>query len=299
MIANFFNKTNSKNNSFFIIVFLFLYVFSVSKNIVVFNWYSTPLLAVFYISIIKLKTKNKLTPKNEFTLLFLIILTGFFPQILQINSVFLVNLLLLYALNKIYSLQEPKKIAQKVFDASFWIGVSFLIEPTAIIFIVLLYLSIIMHNNLSSKTIVLPFLAFFIPLFWFFAYSFYTGQMTDFYDLFSLKSNFDFSHYQKALVLYQMSLLMVFILGGVIMKSYGVFNLITTYRVNWFLILTNFLFSFIMVVLSPFKTGNELLYLFLPISVILANGLELVKDKEITDGVLILFLISTFMVFFI
>ncbi len=299
MIANFFNKPNFANKSLLMMIFVIIYAISVNFEIVVFNWFTVFLIGFYFVFINLTRYKNRLTFSNSFTLLFLIILTGFFPKVLVTDNIFWSNLVLAFALDKIYSLQFFKNISKKVFDASFLIGISFLIEPISVVFLGFLYTAIFLHNKSDIRNVIIPFIGFFVPVFLFFTFCFWFDQTEQFTNLFFINPNFDFTPYKSLSFLYRFIFILIFTIGAVIIKTYKLISIITSFRVSWWLIVLNFILASIIVIFSSTRSGSELLYLFFPISIILTNGLEVLKNYKTTDGILILFFISLLIPFLI
>ena len=86
---------------------------------------------------------------------------------------------------------------------------------------------------------------------------------------------------------------------AIILKSPKALAILNTFRKNWILTFIHLIISLLIVLLINTKTGSELLYIFFPVSIILANGLELFEKKWFADVILLLFLICSIVINFI
>ncbi|WP_237277363.1 DUF6427 family protein [Tenacibaculum ovolyticum] len=300
MLANFFGK--SKPVNFIVLFALFLVYFSLSlffkelslNTLKELLWFIV-LFAVFNFII----AKNKLTLDNSFAFLFFIILLGFFPNTININNTFYASLTVLLFLRKVYSLQSPKKTFHKLFDGGLWLGVSFLIEPYTVILAILLYISIYLHQHLTYQTILIPIIGFGSVVFLFFTYCFWYENTALFYALFNWNFSYDIYLYLNTNYLFPIVFIGVFALFTIFLKTPKVLAVLNTFRKNWILIVIQLIISSSIILLTNNKTGSELLFIFFPTSIVLANGLEFFQKKWFADIVLIVFLICSVVINFI
>lgn len=295
MLANFFSK--SKPVNFVILFLLFVVYFSISlflKDISLLNAVKKAIIFMLTFSVYNfILLKNELAKDNSFAFLFYVILVGFYINYIQINSVFYNNLLSLFLFRKVYSLQSSKKIYQKLFDGGLWSGVLFIIEPHTVIFILLLYVAIYLYNHLTYRTLIIPIFGFIVPVFIFYTYNFVLNQTDFFFSLFSWEISLDFSPYNSGNFLFSSITIGIFTLISILIKSPQTFAILDKSRQNWILILTHLFLSLLVFIQNSERTGIEFLYLLFPISVILANGIELVKKKWLADIIILLFLVAS------
>ena len=295
MLANFFSK--SKPVNFVILFLLFVVYFSISlflKDISILNAVKKAIIFMLIFSVYNfILLKNELAKDNSFAFLFYVILVGFYINYIQINSVFYNNLLSLFLFRKVYSLQSSKKIYQKLFDGGLWSGVLFIIEPHTVIFILLLYVAIYLYNHLTYRTLIIPIFGFIVPVFIFYTYNFVLNQTDFFFSLFSWEISLDFSPYNSGNFLFSSITIGIFTLISILIKSPQTFAILDKSRQNWILILTHLFLSLLVFIQNSERTGIEFLYLLFPISVILANGIELVKKKWLADIIILLFLVAS------
>jgi hypothetical protein len=105
--------------------------------------------------------KNGLSKDSSYTILFYFLFLLFFPSALANTNLILSNFFILLALRRLISLQSLKASREKIFDASLWIFVASLFHFWSIIYLVLVFISIIFHVARDYRNWVLPFIAFF------------------------------------------------------------------------------------------------------------------------------------------
>ncbi len=301
MLANFLNKTKPIN--FIGLFFLFFICFTIGLFSAVFNDSFTldKVLKSIFLLVLFLNvfffyhfiiSKNNLTFDNcyayfIFTLLTICIL----PELTNYKSLILAVIYLLF-LRKTYSLRSAKNIIQKLFDSGLWLGVLFILEPFSILFLILIFTGTYLHQKTTVYTIFTPIIGFITPIFLYFTYFFWIDKTQEFTQLFSFNPNFDFQTYEAPK--YFWFILNVFIVSffSMIFKSIKIIGISNTFRSSWLLLIINLLIVIIFLLLIPVKNGSELMYLLFPVSVIIANGIELIKKKIIKNLVLYIFLIG-------
>lgn len=308
MLANFFNK--SKPINFIVIVAVFLVYFFID----VFNGYTsnitfgnyaleklkTLLLFITYFSIyIFILLKNELTFDNSYAFLFLVILTSVFPNSLSINNVFYTNLILLLFYRKLYSLQSSKNTFKKIYDAGFWLGTLFLVEPFTLVFGLLLYGAIYLYQRTSVQTLLIPFIGFFTPLFLYFTYCFWHNKTDLFTKLFYWTTSYDFSIYHTSKFIFSTLSMGFLTLISIVFKTPKALSVINSFKSTWKLILLHIAITILLFIVINERTSNEFLFLFFPVTIILTNGIELIHKKWVVDIVLILCFISSLVVNFV
>ncbi|MGG8496050.1 DUF6427 family protein [Tenacibaculum sp. TC6] len=301
MLANFFSK--SKPVNFIVLFLLFLTYFGVTlfvNNISFFSAGKEVFLFIVVFSIYNfIIVKNEVTFDNSFAFLFYVLLIGFFIKNIDINTIFYANLTTLLFFRKVYSLQSGKNIFHKLFDGGMWLGISFMVEPYTLVFGFLLYISIFLHNRLSYQTLIIPLLGFFVPVFLYYTYCFWYDSAETFWQLFSWKITLDFTLYSTPYYLFSIFFIGLFTFLAVVIKTPKALAVLNRFRKNWILILFHLFFSGVVFFLVPEKSGEAFLFLLFPISVILANGLELYQKKWFADIFILLFIIASMIEFFL
>jgi hypothetical protein len=182
------------------------------------------------------------------------------------------------------SLLTPK---EKIFDASLWIFIAALFHFWSILFIFIVFVSIIFHVSGDYRNWVLPFIAFFTVgiLFIFFSLLIdkewlevvwnQTGTDFRFYYLEKSASN-------AALVLYAL-FSVVFLISMIFTMSKRPIIMLASFKKVIFI----FLISVLIYIISPEKSNALLLFGLMPASILATGFIEINKDsvlKEIVSG---------------
>lgn len=306
MITSVFKKSTPINYSLLVILVLltfFLYQFQDSKwtNSLALIGEKAGLLLItlasFFLSNFIVK-KNGLTKDSGYTILFFFVLMLFFPSIWNNNNLILSNFFILLAMRRLVSLQTLKAPKEKIFDASLWIFAASLFHFWAVLFILLVYISIIFHVSRDYRNWLLPFVAFFTMavLFIFYALlfdksaiSFYLEKMTINLELDYFKNN------------YQNLALSIYAVFAVFFVFYSVFTLTSkplNLQASYKKILFAFLIGIVIFSISPNKNNDVLVFTFLPLATMATNNVEYSQSKLNQEIILFLSLIGGVFCFF-
>jgi hypothetical protein len=306
MLANFLNKSNPINFiglvTFFAICFLTLNFIDFFNNPLNANdsiQKIVVLLVFMFIFFIYnfITSKNNLTFDNSFGFYFFTILMGCFSSIATYKILFFTIIYLLF-LRKIYSLQSSKRVLKKLFDAGFWLGILCVFEPKFMLLFLLIYLSAYWHQKITIHTFSVPIIGFLIPLFCCFSYLFWQGNQQVLTSMFMKGFIFKMTFFtDKKEQIFMMGLLLITFLAAFI-KSRKALLINNTFKKSWSLLLLNFLIVLGLFLFENESKNKELLFLFFPISLILANGIELIQKKIVINIFLYLFLIGCIGVLF-
>ncbi|HQE34556.1 hypothetical protein C3L50_08905 [Flavobacterium alvei] len=169
MITSVFKKSTPINLILVVIlmlVFFFIYQFqdlSWTKSVVsilkTFGLFLVLLASVFITNFIA--KRNGLSKDSGYTLFFYFLFLLFFPSVWNNTNLIASNFFILLALRRLISLQSLKATKEKIFDASLWIFVASLFHFWSILYIILVFISVIFHVARDYRNWVLPFIAFF------------------------------------------------------------------------------------------------------------------------------------------
>lgn len=169
MITSLFKKSSPINHSLIFLMLAFFFgwyqfnqvgietttEFFVKKTVIISAIAASMIVANFIIK------KNGLSKDNAFTFLFYTLLMLFFPPMLNNLDLIISNFFIILALRRLISLQSQKSPKEKIFDASLWIFVASVFHFWSILFIILVFISILFHTARDYRTWFLPFIAFF------------------------------------------------------------------------------------------------------------------------------------------
>ncbi len=242
--------------------------------------------------------KNGLTKDSSYSILFFLLFFLFFPSLFSDVKLMLSNFFILLALRRQVSLQTLKMPKEKIFDASLWIFIASLFHFWSILFILLVYVSIIFHVSRDYRNWLLPFFAFFtIGTIFVFCSLLFNKELLDYYltntetnyqiDYFSNNNqNIIFSTYVTYSVFYVFS--MFLLLGNRPM------NLQASYKK----VIFAFFVGIAVFLISQNKKSEMLVYTFFPLSVMATNIVEQSKDKVKQEIILFIAIITSFICFF-
>jgi hypothetical protein len=307
MLANFFGKSNPANFIIIFLIFLVIYFATLFSNYSIdtfdldFILYQFSMLGLFVLVFFFFNfilSKNKLTLYNSYGFLLFVILFAFFPQTMFSRQEVILNLVLLIFLRRVYSLRSNKFVYKKILDCGFWLGILFLLEPTSVIFGILIFVSIGLFQKLKARTILILLVGFIIPVFSYFTYCFWYDKTDEFANLFLWYSDFDFHLYIKRPLLFSFLFLGLLTLISIFLKTPKVFLISGSYRKYWILIIFNLIIAIAVVLIQKTHTGIEAMLLFFPVSIIITNWVEGIKKPMLKNIFLALF-IGAPIVFFI
>jgi hypothetical protein len=307
MISSIFGKTKPFN---YVILLTFLFVF---YGVAVFLLFSIPyqqdilfeqifslaalLFLIFLINFVV--KRNKITETNSFAILFFTLLIVLFPEVLLDNNGILCTFFLLLAIRKLLSIKSLKKIKLKIFDASIWIVVSSLFYDWALLYMLLVFITIYLYQPKNIRNWLIPFIGFLTVAF--VSYGVLTLlNKQDFivnHYVFSINITSDFILEWKnslKLLLYILASLILFILTFLKLSKSG------QVRINTMRLIAIFFFmGLIITLLESFNEVTPILITFFPTSVFLTIYIENMKRSKLKEAVLILTVIIPFIVLFI
>jgi hypothetical protein len=234
------------------------------------------LLSFFLLNFISLK--NALTQNDNYAILLFLVFIMLFPSVLNNLKIVLSNVFLLLALRRLISLKTLNSSKEKIFDASFWIFISAIFHFWSILYIILVFISIIFHSGKEYKNWLLPFISFLCVWVLYIATSL---LMFDNYSInkavFHVSFNFfDFKNvYQNMALALFVSIAVLFFASQTIDYQNKPLNMQSSYKQVYFA----FLLAVGIYVFSTNKSNDLLIYTFAPLSILGANMFEKMKNS--------------------
>ena len=306
MITSVFRKSTPLNFSLvviFMLVFFSIYQFQdlswlnsslllLKKGIL----FCTILASVFITNfIIK---KNGLSKDSSYTILFYWLFMLFFPSVLDNLNLLLSNFFVLLALRRLISLQSLKASKEKIFDASLWIFLAALFHFWSIIFIFLVFISIIFHVSRDYRNWILPFIAFFIAgiLFLLFATVFKLDVIAYVIDSVQINLNIDYftNNYQNGALSIYATIALFFLVSLFITLSNRPQILHTSFKK----IIAFFFIGAIVFVVSANKSNDLLLFTVAPLAMMATSHIEIPQEKLKQEIVLVVLIGCSLFAFF-
>lgn len=305
MITSVFKKSTPLNFSLVVIlmlVFFFTYQFQdlswtnslvlILKKVAIL----CILLASIFITDFVVK-KNGLSRDSTYTLFFYFLFLLFFPSVLDNTNLLFSNFFILLALRRLISLQSLKASKEKIFDASLWILVAALFHFWSIIYIVLVFISIIFHVSRDYRNWVLPFIAFFIVgnifvlfsmIFNFNAIEYLTKSVTTNFEI-----NYFTNNWQNAAFSIYVTIALFFLISMFATLSNRPQILHTSFKK----IIASFFIGIIIFLISSNKSNDLLVFTFAPLAVMATSHIE-IKQLKLNQEIVLFVLIACSLVTF-
>ena len=286
MIASLFSKTRPINYAFiFIMLFFcfFLYQIQVPNESfntnTLFSKIGVLLLVFFSFFLVNfISLKNALTQNDNYAILLYLVFILLFPSVLNDSKIVVSNVFLLLALRRLISLKTLSSSKEKIFDASFWIFLSAIFHFWSILYIVLVFISIVFHSGKDYKNWILPFVSFFC------VWILYIATSLILYDNYSINKDvfevsfnfFDFKNsYENMTLAAFVSISVLFFASQTIDYQNKPLNMQSSYKQIYFA----FILSIGIYVFSANKSNDLLLYSFAPLSILGTNMFEKMENS--------------------
>jgi hypothetical protein len=301
MITSIFSKSRPINyilTTLLLVICFTIYQFSTSYNTI--SGFEIAKKVVFLVLLIGslfvsnfITKKNGLSKDNSYTFLLFCIFFILFPTTLSNGYLIVSNGLILLALRRLISMQSLITPKEKIFDASLWIFIASLFHFWSILFMLLVFISIIFHVSRDYRNWIIPFISLatvvvitvllaliFDPNF---ISSFIANIRVDF-DIWYIKTVFQsFSLGVYIVIALVAFFTMIFILSS---KS---LNMQASYKK----IIFAFIIGLVVFFISPNKDNGYLIFTFVPVAIMLTNYLETIEKYWIKESILGIILFSS------
>jgi len=304
MLASVFNKSRPINYALIgamLVLFYFLYLskdnYWTSHYYLILQKAGLFLLLAGSLFLTNFITKrNVLTKGNTYAMFLFLVFLVLFPTILVNTNIIISSFSLLLALRRLISLQSLITPKEKIFDASFWIFVAALFHFWSILYIVLVFISIIFHVSRDYRNWIIPFIAFFAVAVIYSMAILMTGKNV-FNELsgdFSI--SFDFTYFEN---IYQNIALAVFSSIAVFFaatQAVTIPNRPLNMQASYKKIFFSFLIGVAIYVLSDGKNNSFLAFTFAPLAIMGANYFESQENKWFRESLMsIIVVIAVFL----
>ncbi|UPQ80541.1 hypothetical protein M0M57_06790 [Flavobacterium azooxidireducens] len=227
--------------------------------------------------------RNGLSKDNSFSVLFFVSFLLFIPSAFDNFKIILSSFFILLAMRRLISMKSLLTPKEKIFDASLWIFIAALFHFWSILFIFIVFVSIIFHVSGDYRNWVLPFIAFFTVGILFIFFSLLIDK--EWLDIVWNQTGTDFKFYyleksasNAALVLYALFAI-VFLISMIFTMSKRPIIMLASYKKVIFI----FLISVLIYIISPEKSNSLLLFGLMPISVLATGFVEMNKDTVLKE----------------
>ncbi|SHM88957.1 DUF6427 family protein [Flavobacterium xinjiangense] len=306
MITSVFKKSTPLNFSLVVILIL---VFFLMYQFQDFSWMNsgililknTIILSVLLASVLItnfVAKKNGLSKDSSYTIFFYFLFLLFFPSLLDNINLVVSNFFILLALRRLISLQSLKASNEKIFDASLWIFVASLFHFWSILFIVLVFISILFHVSRELKNWVLPFIALFIVgiisillsmIFNLSIIEFLNKNATTNFEI-----NYFTNNYQNGALSIYATVALFFVISMFATISHRPLLLHASFKK----IIASFFIGVLIFVVSPNKSNDLLVFTFAPMAIMATSHIEVAQLKLKQEMVLFVLIACSLFAFF-
>jgi hypothetical protein len=295
MITSLFKKSTPLNFSLVVILILSVFLVYQTQDLV---WIESNLLIIQKVGLLFvllgsvfltnfISTKNGLSKDSSYTIFLYFLFLIFFPSVLDnINLVF-ANLFILLALRRLLSLQSLKSSKEKIFDASLWIFVATLFHFWSILYLALVFISIIFHVARDYRNWILPFIAFFAvgTLFALSSILFDISALE--YINSSVKTSFEINYftnnYQNVAFSIYVTVALFFVISMFTTLSSRPMVTHTSFKK----IIASFFIGVFIFLVSSNKSNDLLIFTIAPLAIMATNHIEIAQVKLKQEMVLI------------
>ncbi|WP_298237175.1 DUF6427 family protein [uncultured Algibacter sp.] len=304
MITSIFSK--SKPINFIIVFFITLLAFTVTYFKLInepitidFVLKQVVLFSICYISILVLNfivSKNKLTKNNNYEiLLYSLFLLAIVQTTTNINMLF-ANFFVLLGLRRVLSIRSQKNVKKKLFDAAFWIAIASLFYFWAILFFIVIIVSLILYTDNKLNHWIIPFSG--VLTVFLITVCVSIIRYDDFFSAFNTlpKVSYDFSSYNSTAFIIAITMLFSFGIWSTIFFIKTIKQKKKAFRPSFNVVLIAMLVAFIVVIFAPEKDGSEFLFMFAPLAIIITNYIEVIQEKWFKEVFLLLLILVPFVI---
>lgn len=242
--------------------------------------------------------KNGLSKDNSFSFLFFFSFLILFPTTFGNADLIISNFFILLALRRLISLQSLLTPKEKIFDASLWIFIAALFHFWSILFILIVFVSILFHVSRDYRNWILPFIAFFsvgiIALMY--ALVFDKSLIVTVIDSASIDFNFNYftNNYQNfALSLYVVTAVFFFITQTLTLPNKPL-NMQSSYKK----IIVAFILGAVVFLISSNKNNSLLIYTFAPVAIMATNYVESIQINWLKETFVYVIVVCSLLTFF-
>lgn len=306
MITSIFKKSTIINYSLVAVLLLLFFSFyqvSHSNRIVTTNSFliisalAITLLASFFLVNFIVK-KNGLTKNSSYTIFLFFLFLILFPSVFNNVNMLLANFFLLLAIRRMISLQTLKTPKEKIFDASMWIFIASLFHFWCVLFIILVYASIVFHASRDYRNWLLPFVAFFATatVFVFVALVIdpsWIGTIVK-----QTQTNFELDYFTNNYQNVALSFYTVIAVYFLFSMIFSITNRPLMLQASYKKMIFGVFIGLAIFLISPIKDNSILLFTFFPLAVMGTNNIENAQSKMYQEIVLGVLLLGSVLVYF-
>jgi hypothetical protein len=306
MITSVFKKSTPLNFSLVVILMLvFFFLFQIRElawtNSVILILQRVGLLCVLLGTVFLtnfISKRNGLSRDSTYTAFFCLLFLIFFPDLFNNPNLILANFFVLMAIRRLVSLQTLKETKEKLFDASLWIFIAALFQFWSILYILLVFISVIFHVSRDYRNWVIPFIALFAVSILFISCSliFDINSIAFLQENSKIDFNVDYftNNYQNAAFSIYITVALFFVISIFSTLSSRPLVLLSSYKK----VIASFFIGVLVFILSANKSNELLVFTFAPLAILATAHIEISQPKLKEEIVLFVLLACSLFAFF-
>ncbi|MGG7034886.1 MAG: DUF6427 family protein [Flavobacterium sp.] len=243
--------------------------------------------------------KNELSKGSTYSILFFFSFLIMIPGVFEDKNLIISGSLIILAVKRLISLQTQTFPKEKIFDASAWIFIASLFHFWSILFILVVFVSVILHVSRDYRNWLLPYLALFSisVIFAIFSLMFDNSLLTVFYE--SIYIDLDFNYFTD---MYQNIALSVFAAFAVLFLISQIMALPSKPVIQqsaFTKLIISCILGIVIFIISPNKGNQTLIFTCMPLSIMATSyveGIRLNWFKEVIALLLVILSITVFII---
>lgn len=306
MISSVFKKSTPLNLIlvvFLVLVFFLIYQFQdfswLNSSFLIFKkavLFTVLLASIFIINFIV--KRNGMSKDSSYTIFFYFLFLLFFPSLFNNINLIASNFFVLLALRRLISLQSLKASKEKIFDASLWIFVAALFHFWSILYIGLVFISILFMVSKDYRNWFLPFIALFAVSVVFVLFSiisdiniieFFKTNVTTSYEI-----NYFTNNYQNGALSIYATVALFFLISMFVSLSNKPLIVHTSFKKS----ITSFFIGVAIFLISANKSNDLLVFTIAPLAIMATSHIEAKQLKLKQEMVLFVLIACSLFAFF-
>jgi len=237
-------------------------------------------------------SKNDLTKRNSYGIMLLALFFVIFPEVFGNINIMVANLLVLFALRRLFSLHTKRDLTKKFFDAVFWIALSALFYTWAVLYLFVVFIALGYYWQNVGKYIAVSLFGVVTVFILLVLYNIVFKDQYLSQTNFDFSYGFDFSDYNSLSEIIKLTVVVALYLWSLIFYLKNTSEKSKTLKpIHTLIILASFI-AIIIAVLAPVKNGNEIVFFMLPFSIIVANYIETVDKLWFKEMLVVLLILA-------
>jgi hypothetical protein len=167
-----------------------------------------------------------------------------------------------------------------VFDAAFWISLATLLCFWASLYYILIFAALLLFTITDIKNWLIPFVGILTVGVICVCFLLITNtDVISYFSNFNTDISLDFSTLNSSQIVLSSTVILSYFVWAIFFYIKNIKTKSKSYKPSYLLILLAALIAIAIIIISPQKTGAEFIFLFAPLSIIMANYLEIISEK--------------------